>query len=78
METNRRRIDRRRPTDVPTTRIPRLNLADIAAEYVAAARVQLCDVAAAGVSAPDERLEIGGRRYSMDEARAALGVGGAR
>lgn len=41
-------------------------------------RVQLCDVAAHGVASPDERIEIGGRRYNMTEARAVLGIGGAQ
>lgn len=37
-------------------------------------RVQLCDVAAHGVASSDERLEIDGRRYSMDEARREIGL----
>lgn len=78
--TDRRRLDHRRPTDVPTARIPRLTLADLAAEYEAAfarARAQepaslpldeLARNAAAILSAEMQAEQA--------EMRAALGVGG--
>lgn len=57
MERTRRRLDLRRPTDVPTVRIPLITTADIAAEYRRRQLEELDEQAA-----EEQRARAGGAR----------------
>lgn len=72
-EIERRKLAQQKREEM-SHRIRGLRAVAVAAGDWSRSRVQLCDVAAHGVASSDERLEIDGRRYSMAEARAALGL----